>query len=146
MLGQKSRREVFIMNDGLLLQSVEGLSGSPFVATGGGIWQLLQGEKEGVCRELLSEGPLCHSEVGALRERESSETNGQEIEWRHRGQLEGRLRDINDAQDRLMNGAYGFCVDCGAEIRTKRLLADPAVALCIDCQRTADGDIRVRTL
>lgn len=136
MLGEKSRREVFIMNDGLLLQSVEGLSGSPFVGTVGGIWKLLKGEKEGVCRELLS----------GLRERESSETNGQEIEWRHRGQLEGRLRDINDAQDRLMNGAYGLCVDCGAEIGTKRLLADPAVALCIDCQRTAYGDIRVRTL
>ncbi len=95
------------MDDGLLLLSVEGLGDSPFVGTGGEIWELLQGEKEGVCRDLNAEGPLCRREASGLREHESSETNGREIEWRHRGQLEARLRDINDAQDRLIDGDNG---------------------------------------
>lgn len=132
------------MDDGLLLQSVEGLGDSPFVGTGGEIWELLQGEKEGVCQELLAEGSLLHDEGGS-QDSEPSEENTREIEWRHRGQLEARLRNINDAQDRLMDGAYGHCADCGAEIETNRLVADPAVALCICCQRSADGEIRFRS-
>jgi RNA polymerase-binding transcription factor DksA len=134
------------MDDGILLQSVEGLGESPFVGTGGEIWELLQGEKEEVSQELLAEGPLCQDEAGGLRESEPSETNGREIEWRHRGQLEARLREINDAQDRLIDGGYGRCTDCGKEIESRRLVADPAASLCIACQRSTDVETRFRTL
>lgn len=134
------------MDDGIMLQSVEGLGQSPFDGTGGEIWNLLQGEKEEVSRDLIAEGPLCRDDAGGLGEHEPSETNGREVEWRHRALLEGRLRGLNDAQDRLMNGAYGHCTDCGEEIESKRLTADPAASLCIGCQRTADGEIRSRTL
>lgn len=84
---------------------------------------------------------MCHSQALGLRESDASETNGREIEWRHRGQLEGRLRDLNDALDRLMDGGYGRCRDCGEEIGDKRLVADPAASLCITCQRDAESAI-----
>lgn len=129
------------MDDGILLQSVEGLGDSLLVESGGQIWAFLQGEKEEVSRELVAEGPLCHREVGGLRESESSETNSQEIEWRHRGQLEARLRDINDAQDRLMDGGYGRCTDCGNEIGRMRLAADPVASLCLACQTNIEGEV-----
>ena len=134
------------MDDGILLQTVEGLGESPFVGTGGEIWELLQGEKEELSQELLAEGPLCQDEVGGLQESEPSETNSREIEWRHGGQLEARLREINDAQDRLIDGGYGRCADCGKEIESRRLVADPAASLCITCQRSTDVEIRFRTL
>jgi RNA polymerase-binding transcription factor DksA len=134
------------MEDGILLATVEGLGHSPFVASAGEIWELLQGEKEEVCRDLLADGPLFHSEAVGLRESEASETNGREIEWRHRGQLEGRLREVNDALDRLMDGGYGRCTDCGEEIDGKRLAADPAAHLCFACQRGVDGETRFRTM
>ncbi|MCM3900926.1 MAG: TraR/DksA C4-type zinc finger protein, partial [Pyrinomonadaceae bacterium] len=121
------------MDDGLFLQSVEALGDSPFVGTGGEIWEWLQGEKEEVSQELLAEGPLCHSEAGGLREHEASETNVREIEWRHRGHLEARLRDISDAQDRLIDGGYGKCADCRKQIDSRRLVADPSVSLCLEC-------------
>ena len=124
--------------DGILLQSAEGLGDAPLVRTGCEIWEWLQGEKEEVAQELLSEGPLCQTAVSGVQEAEASEENWREIEWRHRGQLEARLREINDAQDRLMDGAYGRCTDCGAEIGRRRLLADPAASLCITCQRSAE--------
>ena len=41
-----------ILDDGLLLQGVEGLGHSPLVGASGRIWELLQGEKEEVCRDL----------------------------------------------------------------------------------------------
>jgi RNA polymerase-binding transcription factor DksA len=127
--------------DGMLLQTVEGLGDAPLVRTGGEIWEWLQGEKEEVAHELVSEGPLCQTAVSGVQEAEASEENGREIEWHHRGQLEARLREVNDAQDRLMDGAYGRCTDCGAEIGCERLAADPAVSLCITCQRSGEAEV-----
>lgn len=126
--------------DGLLLQTVKGLADVPLVRAGCEIWEWLQAEKEEVLREILSEGPLCQTPVSGVREPEASEENGREIEWRHRGQLEARLREINDAQDRLMDGAYGRCTDCGAEIDSRRLAADLATPLCIACQKSAEAE------
>ena len=59
---------------------------------------------------------------------------------RHRESLEGRLRAINDAQDRLMDGAYGICQECGSHIGGKRLVADPAAALCLVCQQVMEQE------
>jgi RNA polymerase-binding transcription factor DksA len=126
--------------DGILLQTVEGLEDAPLVRTGCEIWEWLQGEKEEVAHELLSEGPLCRTAVSGVQEAEAPEENSREIEWRHRGHLEARLREINDAQDRLMDGAYGRCPDCGAEIDSQRLAADPAASLCITCQRSIEAE------
>ena len=131
-----------IMDDGILLQSVEGLGHSPFIANAGEVWEVLQGEKEEVCRELLAEGPLFHSEASGLSESEASE-NDREIKWQHRVLLEVRLRKLNDALDRLMDGGYGRCTDCGEEIDRKRLVADPAASLCIACQEKADGENQI---
>ena len=136
--------------DGMLLQSVEAIGDSPFVGTGGEIWELLQAEKEEVSRDLLSEGPLLHDGSGASEEDEASEEPGREIEWMHREALEDRLRVINDAQDRLMDGGYGLCQECGNHIGGKRLLADPAASLCFLCQQSIEreslGELFSRTL
>jgi len=129
------------MEDGILLKSIEGLGDSPLTRTEGEIWEYLQGEKEEVARELLS-GPLLHPEVGGRQESDPSDEVSQEIEWLHRGQLEARLREIVEAQDRLMDGAYGRCRDCGQNIETRRLAANPAVALCLACQLLTDREYR----
>lgn len=42
---------------------------------------------------------------------------------------------IHAALKRIEEGEYGFCTDCGEEIAPKRLTADPAIALCLDCLR-----------
>ena len=126
--------------DGLLLQTVEGLGDAPLIRTGCEIWEWLQGEKEEVAREILLAGPLCRTAVSGVQEAESAEENGRAIEWRHRGQLEARLSQLNDAQDRLMDGTYGRCTECRGEIDSKRLAANPASALCMNCQRSAEPE------
>ena len=92
-------------------------------------------------QELLTEGPL-HEEAHEAGESEPSDESPREVEWLHRGQLEARLRDINCAQDRLIDGLYGRCDSCGNEIERKRLAADPAVLLCLVCQAATEGEIR----
>ncbi|HKV40119.1 MAG TPA: TraR/DksA family transcriptional regulator [Blastocatellia bacterium] len=44
------------------------------------------------------------------------------------------LRLIEDAIERLGDGAYGDCVNCGQEIQAKRLEALPWARYCIKCQ------------
>ncbi|WP_299504213.1 TraR/DksA C4-type zinc finger protein [uncultured Roseobacter sp.] len=42
---------------------------------------------------------------------------------------------IAAALQRLDEGEYGFCTDCGEEIAPARVQADPAIARCLDCTR-----------
>jgi DnaK suppressor protein len=44
------------------------------------------------------------------------------------------LREIEDALDRLRDGSYGTCLDCGISISRKRLDAVPWARYCVTCQ------------
>ena len=134
------------MDNALLPRSAEPLARSPFVGSGGEIWNWLQSLKEEVSRDLLGEGALCQSEILGLREGEEASANAWDIEWRHRTGLEARLRDINDAQDRLLEGIYGKCVECGEQISVGRLTADPAASLCLSCQKLVESEHQFYTL
>ena len=41
---------------------------------------------------------------------------------------------IDDAIERLANGEYGICMDCGERISEARLMARPYAIFCIDCK------------
>lgn len=43
------------------------------------------------------------------------------------------IRKIEAALDRIRQGTYGICVNCGDPIDEKRLDAVPAAPLCADC-------------
>lgn len=50
--------------------------------------------------------------------------------------LEKRLQEIKDALQRMEDGTYGFCSNCGEgkqEINIERLKANPAANTCIKC-------------
>lgn len=49
-----------------------------------------------------------------------------------------RLLDIDKALERIDEGAYGRCGNCGTEIAEKRLDAVPWTRYCIDCQELAE--------
>jgi DnaK suppressor protein len=44
------------------------------------------------------------------------------------------FRALEAARDRLKDGAYGICLDCGSDVGFERLKAFPAAARCIQCQ------------
>jgi DnaK suppressor protein len=50
------------------------------------------------------------------------------------------LRDIAAARERLANGEFGRCIDCGNAIPDARLQALPASARCIACQERHEQD------
>ena len=46
---------------------------------------------------------------------------------------EVELKRIDAALQRIEDGEYGRCVNCGEKIGAKRLKLDPTVPVCIDC-------------
>ena len=48
------------------------------------------------------------------------------------------LEAIDAALDRIADGTYGVCEDCGCDIPTARLHANPFTARCVDCQTQAE--------
>ncbi|MCP5151105.1 MAG: TraR/DksA C4-type zinc finger protein [Ectothiorhodospiraceae bacterium] len=46
----------------------------------------------------------------------------------------GEAADLRAAIERMEDGSYGECVDCGEVIGYERLLAHPAAARCVGCQ------------
>lgn len=132
--------------EGLFLQSAEAFSDSAFVGTAGEIWELLQAEKEQVAREILADNDLRVDESRAANEAEPSEESARAIEWHNRETLDERLREINDAQDRLLEGRYGMCLECGDRIEPRRLAVNPAASLCISCRELLEGESIFRTL
>jgi DnaK suppressor protein len=49
--------------------------------------------------------------------------------------LEDQLAEVNKALERIEEGTYGICTNCGKNILPERLEALPYAELCIDCQR-----------
>lgn len=58
-----------------------------------------------------------------------------------------RLRDrerklmvkIKEALERIENGTFGICEECGEKISEKRLRARPMTTLCIDCKHEQEA-------
>jgi len=49
-----------------------------------------------------------------------------------------RLHDITLAQQRMADGSYGSCIDCGEDIPLARLTAQPIAIRCAGCQTEAE--------
>jgi RNA polymerase-binding transcription factor DksA len=118
------------MNSHLTTQATN----STFVPAGA-TWAQLHSEREEVCAALLDEANDQYGLLTNLTEAEPSAASTREMEWRRRELLQARLRQIDDALDRLISGSYGHCSDCGKPIEERRLAADSAVANCLKCQR-----------
>lgn len=52
------------------------------------------------------------------------------------------LRDIEAALERLREGHYGVCIDCGEEIAVERLRAYPTAKRCFACQTRHETEKR----
>lgn len=96
----------------------------PIGGKGGLVWNRLHAEREDICEALLKDA--------------DSVSEG------HRESLQGRLRRVDDALDRLMAGSYGNCSKCGRSIDDTRLDIDPALALCLDCWGREVGPVSVK--
>ncbi|MGI9116627.1 MAG: TraR/DksA family transcriptional regulator [Gaiellales bacterium] len=63
------------------------------------------------------------------------ETFANELDEGMEADLRSSLDEVDAALQRVADGTYGACVDCGQPIPDARLEALPASARCMDCQR-----------
>jgi DnaK suppressor protein len=101
--------------------------------------QELQTEVQGKIRDVRASG-----EVNKLSEvfdaGESSENDIQEDIELALIQLKAEtLNKVDDALQRLEQGTYGNCFDCGDEIAEKRLRALPFAVRCKDCEEAREN-------
>ena len=54
------------------------------------------------------------------------------------------IRKIQAALQRIEDGSYGVCEDCGEEIGVPRLKARPVTKLCINCKSKQEEDEHLR--
>lgn len=69
----------------------------------------------------------------------ASATLGREIDYTLGDNAEQVISEIDAALERIEDGSYGTCSNCGEEIPRARLEANPWASLCIDCKRRAEG-------
>jgi len=68
--------------------------------------------------------------------------------------FELRIRDrerkligkIKEAIERIEDGTFGICEECGEDISEERLKARPVTTLCIDCKKKQEKDEKVKGL
>ena len=46
----------------------------------------------------------------------------------------GEFRALEAARERIREGGYGICIDCGSDVGFERLKAFPAALRCVQCQ------------
>lgn len=49
------------------------------------------------------------------------------------GNLQGRFAEVEKALDKMKEGNYGKCDNCGEEIPQERLKVNPAAQVCVKC-------------
>jgi DnaK suppressor protein len=87
----------------------------------GGDWEATPEEEPTISREVQDEGDM--SERAEYYEERSIKLNS----------LEKRLLAINKSLEKIENGGYGICEECGKEIEIDRLEANTAAPTCKIC-------------
>jgi RNA polymerase-binding transcription factor len=56
------------------------------------------------------------------------------------------LHSVEEALERLNEGSFGTCADCGRDLPAKRLEIVPWARLCVSCKESREGWGRSRTV
>jgi DnaK suppressor protein len=51
---------------------------------------------------------------------------------------------IREAINRIENGTYGICEECGEDISKQRLEVRPVTTLCIECKKVQEAEEKVK--
>jgi|SRR5215469_12312381 len=101
-------------------------------------FQRLLTERRDELQSRLRAGGHHHTEAKDEGDRAAASTEA-EMSVAQRSQAEGLLRVVTAALQRINEGKFGECLNCGQDIGTRRLEAIPWARYCITCQELIDG-------
>lgn len=84
-------------------------------------------ESDATCRELGQDGV---ADIGDM----SSNAYNRDVLFNLSETQRQRIRDIDIALERIEQGEYGICMQCGEEIAPRRLEVRPFSRYCIECK------------
>ena len=84
-------------------------------------------------RESRAPVVLDQNSVGRLSRMDAMQQQSMDLAREER--RKARIAMLAAALRRLDEDEFGYCLACGEHISLQRLKIDPAVTLCIDCQR-----------
>jgi RNA polymerase-binding protein DksA len=84
-------------------------------------------------RESASYNSLAGDVHDSAEESVAEQLSALEAEMANRHTTE--IHDIDAALERIENGSYGICIECGQQIGLKRLQAYPIAKRCIECKK-----------
>ncbi|KAA9008328.1 TraR/DksA family transcriptional regulator [Histidinibacterium aquaticum] len=99
----------------------------------------LEAEREEIAESSAASGEsrrpveLDQQSVGRLSRQDALQN--QAMAQAQEARRSGRLRAIAAAVERIEEGEFGFCEDCGDFIGWRRLDLDPCAVRCTDCAR-----------
>lgn len=92
--------------------------------------------REKIRDELLGQSDASHRELGVNGADSGDEAMAAVLidsDADRIGRQIREIRDIEAAQKRIVDGSFGFCIDCTGDIGYQRLAAYPAAKRCIAC-------------
>ena len=98
----------------------------------------LVGDSEQMRRDAMGPGPDAsgspsHAPIHLADA--ASDTHDQEFTLERLGSSSETLQLIDEALDRIEEGTYGQCEECGESIGERRLQIRPYACLCVGCKR-----------
>jgi len=109
----------------------------------------------GISESPVPEALVTQSDIGDLIDQAGDERD-RELSLLLSGRDKEKLMAINEALEKLNEGDYGICEECGEKIGPGRLKVMPLAKLCVSCQakfeketslqRKADEDLTYRGL
>ena len=84
-------------------------------------------------REARAPVELDQQSVGRLSRMDAIQQQSMDLAREER--RKARLATLAAALHRLDKDEFGYCLACGEDISRQQLEIDPAVTLCVDCQR-----------
>jgi DnaK suppressor protein len=93
---------------------------------------------------LLRGGNLTRAQASASHfaqpeDSQAQTTTEKDLEFALDGHETDALEAVEAALQRIAEGRYGRCIDCGLQIAPARLQATPEAARCIHCQEKAES-------
>ncbi|MDH4329943.1 MAG: TraR/DksA C4-type zinc finger protein [Candidatus Moranbacteria bacterium] len=76
-----------------------------------------------------------HDELGTHKDESATEVEEYVDNISVESSLEQRLKDIKSALEKIENGTFGACEECGEAIRRERLEIYPAAKKCMKCNQ-----------
>jgi DnaK suppressor protein len=111
--------------------------------------QMLEDRRREIQDKLRSLRETLPAEVAEVRDAEEQSVDDfvQEVDFALMEMKSQTLSKIDEAIQRLDDGSYGVCAECGGEIAEARLAALPFAALCRSCQeQQEEKEAETRTI